>query len=228
MLGRTYIYPIKRFSTVDPGRDGWNLYAYGAGNPVKFVDPDGQEAQGMNLAADEETLRQRGIYEDALIGMVQESTEDAGVLGFLVSYPFSLVGRMALSIGAPASNEEVAINAMALGAGARAPGVGSAARVGAAAGSRGGGALSKLKVDPKTALSGGRGGGKVKTLVGPKNAAVRGGGQRAFVTNDKGQVILDITKDRVKPVAPGQGFGPKRAPTQEELEILQKVLGGGS
>ena len=57
---------------------------------------------------------------------------------------------------------------------------------------------------------------------------MRGGGERVFVTNEKGQVILDITKNRVKPVTPGQGFRPKRAPTSEELDLLQKVLGGGS
>ena len=45
--------------------------------------------------------------------------------------------------------------------------------------------------------------------------------------NDKGQVILDITTARVKPVTPGQGFGPKRAPTQSELNLLEQVLGGG-
>lgn len=55
----------------------------------------------------------------------------------------------------------------------------------------------------------------------------RGGGERAFVTNAEGKVILDITKDRVKTVIPGQGFGPKRAPTAEELGWLQQLLGGG-
>lgn len=73
-------------------------------------------------------------------------------------------------------------------------------------------------------LSGGKGGGRVKSLVGSPNAVVRGGGQRAFVTNDKGQVILDITADRVKPVTPGRGFGPKRVPTKEELRLLNKLL----
>jgi hypothetical protein len=76
-------------------------------------------------------------------------------------------------------------------------------------------------------LSGGRSGSNVKNLIGPPNSAVRGGGQRAFATNDKGEVILGITLERLKPVTPGQGFGPKRAPTQEELDILQKVLEGG-
>jgi len=75
-------------------------------------------------------------------------------------------------------------------------------------------------------LSGGRSGERVKDLVGPPKSAVRGGGDRAFFTNDKGQVILDVTRDRVKPVIPGVGFGPKRAPTADELRILGEVLGG--
>lgn len=48
-----------------------------------------------------------------------------------------------------------------------------------------------------------------------------------FVTNERGQVILDITESRVKPVVPGRGFGPKRAPTIEELNLLKGILGGG-
>jgi RHS repeat-associated protein len=73
-------------------------------------------------------------------------------------------------------------------------------------------------------LSGGRTGGKVKGLTGPPNSVVRGGGERLFVTDDQGQVILDITGKRVKPVIPGQGFGPKRAPTTEEKGLLDQVF----
>jgi RHS repeat-associated protein len=41
MLGRTYYFPLARFGSVDPARDGWNLYGYVRGNPLKFVDPTG-------------------------------------------------------------------------------------------------------------------------------------------------------------------------------------------
>ena len=83
-------------------------------------------------------------------------------------------------------------------------------------------------VRPDVVLSGGRSGQKVKNLLGPPNSAVRGGGDRIFITNEKGQVILDITKGRVKTVIPGKGFGPtKRKPTSEERDLLQDVLGGG-
>ncbi len=96
-------------------------------------------------------------------------------------------------------------------------GIGKAARAGAVA----------MKARPDIVLSGGRGGELVKSLTGPSNSVVRGGPGRAYVTNEKGQVILDITKSRVKPVTPGQGFGPKRAATSEELDLLDSVLGGG-
>jgi hypothetical protein len=76
------------------------------------------------------------------------------------------------------------------------------------------------------ALSGGRSGQDVKNLKGPPNSAVRGANGRVYVTNDKGEVIFDITKDRVKPVRPGQGFGPKRPPTPEELDLINKLHRG--
>ncbi|MEM9294154.1 MAG: RHS repeat-associated core domain-containing protein, partial [Acidobacteriota bacterium] len=41
MMGRTCVFPYQRFMSVDPGRDGWNLYAYVGNDPVRFVDPTG-------------------------------------------------------------------------------------------------------------------------------------------------------------------------------------------
>jgi hypothetical protein len=76
-------------------------------------------------------------------------------------------------------------------------------------------------------LSGGRSGSNVKNLTGlPPNSAIKGFEERVYVTNDKGEVILDITKDRVKPVTPGVGFGPKRPPTPEELNLIRLLHGG--
>ncbi|MDY7093083.1 MAG: RHS repeat-associated core domain-containing protein, partial [Acidobacteriota bacterium] len=51
MRGRTCAFPLQRFMSVDPGRDGWNLYAYTGGNPVRFVDPTGQARTGAQIAA---------------------------------------------------------------------------------------------------------------------------------------------------------------------------------
>ncbi|AFY61914.1 hypothetical protein Syn6312_2846 [Synechococcus sp. PCC 6312] len=45
--------------------------------------------------------------------------------------------------------------------------------------------------------------------------------------NEQVEVILDITKDRVKPVIPGQGFGDKRLPTADELRLINQLHGGG-
>jgi hypothetical protein len=42
-------------------------------------------------------------------------------------------------------------------------------------------------------------------------------------------VILDITRDRAKPVVPGQGFvsgdGRKLTPTQQQLDWIDKLWG---
>jgi predicted oxidoreductase (fatty acid repression mutant protein) len=74
-------------------------------------------------------------------------------------------------------------------------------------------------------LSGGRSGQLVKTLTGPANSVVKGGQGRIFITDDAGKVIWDVTKDRAKSVIPGQGFGPKVTPTQEQLNLLKQVWG---
>gem|GEM_PF-4651656 len=41
MLGRTYVFPLGRFGSVDPARDGWNLYGYVGANPMNYTDPTG-------------------------------------------------------------------------------------------------------------------------------------------------------------------------------------------
>ena len=48
MLGRTCLWPLRRFASVDPGRDGWNLYAYVGNNPIKFIDPEGRLRRDAN------------------------------------------------------------------------------------------------------------------------------------------------------------------------------------
>ena len=85
--------------------------------------------------------------------------------------------------------------------------------------------ISNLSIRKDIVLNGGRSGQLVKTLTGPANSVVKGGQGRIFITNSEGKVILDITKDRVKSVIPGRGFGPKVTPTQEQLNLLKQVWG---
>jgi RHS repeat-associated protein len=74
--------------------------------------------------------------------------------------------------------------------------------------------------------SGGRSGENVKDIVGPPNSAIPSrSGDRVWITDDKGQVVLDVTGGRTKEVVPGQGFGKvERPPTSEELDLLDKVF----
>jgi hypothetical protein len=44
---------------------------------------------------------------------------------------------------------------------------------------------------------------------------------RVFVTNSKGQVVLDITRERGKPVRSNIGFEEKRPPTTQELKLIK-------
>ncbi len=76
----------------------------------------------------------------------------------------------------------------------------------------------------------GRSGAAVKNFVGPPNSVVRGASPgRVFVTDDQGRVIFDITRDRVKPVVPGQGFvsgdGRKLVPTEAQLGWIDELWG---
>ena len=84
--------------------------------------------------------------------------------------------------------------------------------------------FSKIRIARNITLSGGRSGQKVKTLIGPPNSAIKGNGNRVFITDKNGHVILDITTKRTKTVVPGVGLGPKRLPTEQEIKILGLVL----
>ncbi|MBL1181633.1 MAG: hypothetical protein HND27_11050, partial [Bacteroidetes bacterium] len=82
-----------------------------------------------------------------------------------------------------------------------------------------------LAIRSDIVLSGGRSGQLVKNLTGPANSVIKGGQGRIFITDKAGKVIWDVTKDRAKSVIHGQGFGPKVAPTQEQLNLLKQVWG---
>jgi hypothetical protein len=82
---------------------------------------------------------------------------------------------------------------------------------------------SEPALRPDIQLSGGRSGSNVKNLTGPANSIVKGGPGHAFRTDSQSRVVADITAQRVKPVTPGQGFGEKQPPTQQELGWLRKL-----
>ena len=55
MLGRSYAFSFQRFVSPDPGRDGWNLYAYVGNNPIAFIDPGGLLRIRANMVVDAST-----------------------------------------------------------------------------------------------------------------------------------------------------------------------------
>ena len=136
-----------------------------------------------------------------------------------------------LTAGAAISGRALAayaISGTAAAAGKTIAGLGE--RAGAAAANAGSELLPK--VDDVFKFPGvGRSGAGVKNLVGPPNTIARGASPgRVFVTDDQGRVIFDITRDRVKPGVPGQGFvsgdGRKLAPTPEQLGWIEELWGG--
>ena len=90
-----------------------------------------------------------------------------------------------------------------------------------------GGIIYEMSITPRPdhpPLSGGRSGGKVKDLTGPPSSALPGaGGGRIFITDEDGNVVVDVTPDRAKDVTPGVGFGDKRPLTDEEKDLLDKM-----
>ena len=67
-------------------------------------------------------------------------------------------------------------------------------------------ATARLTIVDDLVLSGGRGGSRVKNLAGPPNSVIRGSQGRIYITNDRGQVVWDVTAARAKKVQPGEGF----------------------
>jgi RHS repeat-associated protein len=76
------------------------------------------------------------------------------------------------------------------------------------------------------AAGGGRSGQNIKNLQGPPNSVIKGSPGRVYVTNKDGQVIQDITANRVKNVIPGKGFvGGKITPSSEQLQWIERLWG---
>jgi hypothetical protein len=73
MMARTCAYPLFRFTSVDPGRDGWNLYSYAASNPIKYVDPDGTVARALSAEAEAAILFIAG-QDASAVSFAQDGT----------------------------------------------------------------------------------------------------------------------------------------------------------
>ena len=78
MLGRTCLFRLRRFASVDPARDGWNLYAYTANNPIKYVDPDGR---ALVVAAPQIDYEQNQLVRDTVGELVRNLGGGDGMVG---------------------------------------------------------------------------------------------------------------------------------------------------
>ena len=243
---RYYAFDIGRFLQTDPSGfdDGMNMYAYVGNSPVTFHDPSG-------LCKAESELQQSALGRAILglsgfgVGFGEAVTGFLGGVKHTALHPWTLspvyqavharetaahVWGAGRQFFGDITSPDAERNGLAIGrltgsifsAGLAAEitaGIteGVAARIGGRAG-------PTLRPDVK--LSGGRSGSNVKNLSGPTNSAVRGSSGRVYITNERGQVILDVTRARAKPVTPGRGFGSKRPPTAHELEIIRHLNGG--
>jgi hypothetical protein len=94
-----------------------------------------------------------------------------------------------------------------------------------------GGTSQDFSYRPDIVQAGGRSGANVKYMMGPPNTAMKGAGEaqgirRAFVTNQAGQVIKDITPERTKIIIPGKGEAGKINPSpREDQQILKRLFG---
>ncbi|MEM7052017.1 MAG: RHS repeat-associated core domain-containing protein, partial [Acidobacteriota bacterium] len=103
-----YCNPLNgRFLSVDPARESgkpgapqsWNRYAYGRGNPVKFVDPDGRETSvALALERDIEALHNGEITTEQYHLNVKRRAQ-GGALGVVGALGGLTTARVAGAVG---------------------------------------------------------------------------------------------------------------------------------
>ncbi len=98
MLARYYSQGYGRFLSPDPGYDydqldpmSWNLYAYVRGNPIKSLDPTGEETFGIGINFSGGCMAGGGV---SLLFVM----DDKGGKGFSVSFSKGGIGILAFSI----------------------------------------------------------------------------------------------------------------------------------
>jgi RHS repeat-associated protein len=204
-------------SSGGPFAGQWSDFKTAAGGARKFVlgTALGIGTGATNVSPGVKSMMAQQSAQDTNQGMMDmvpaaiDAVTDAAMLASMV-------------VGGEAIPEEVVLREAALETVTRA----GTREVAANAG-------SKLlpKVDNTFQFPGaGRSGAGVKNFLGPPNAIARGASPgRVFVTDEQGRVIFDVTRDRVKPVMPGQGFvsgdGRKLSPTAEQLGWIDELWG---
>ena len=91
MLGRHYSHVTNRFMSVDPARDGWNLYSYVRNSPISYNDPYGLavsiifDFSGVDLSESEQSqIMQniRAIFVSAGVEDVRVFHKQQGIKAF--------------------------------------------------------------------------------------------------------------------------------------------------
>ncbi|NJN63600.1 MAG: RHS repeat-associated core domain-containing protein [Acidobacteria bacterium] len=241
MLARYATYLTSTFLSVDPaggsispGLTGtWNRYNYCVNSPIRHADPTGEAAVERN--GDFYVWARLGgaSHAEARIAVAEQAeanrTAHAVVSDWTDPTQTGSATAEALAGNEQASNVAVAA-AKDVSRGVALFGI---ARMATSLVRRAANAIRAGITDvadivptprPDIVVGGGRSGERVKTLTGPPNAVLRSKGSSVFVTNEKGEVILDIRPERTKPVTPGRGFGSKRTPTDEEMRLYRRMI----
>ena len=231
---RPYDAIIGRFPSVDRLADNWlswSPYNYTLNNPMNLVDPTGLQPEDPEddnkiLRIDFSTIHM--TISEFLDYVNEELAKGAQAIEDIISAipGGKVVTTIAEALAADATGQDVDVAGLVKGYGEGVSDVvlggvlGKAAMTGIRSLKKTAGELIKRS---DVVLKGGRSGQLVKSLTGPPNSVVKGNQGRIFITDVKGKVIWDITKDRAKSVIPGHGFGSKQEPTKEMLNLLKQV-----
>lgn len=228
----------------------WNGYAYARNNPLLYTDRDGLDYKICNTKGECFTQSDEIVLgaQQKLRGLFQETdrnghydsgnilNEDGSILGTYQRVSIDPEYQLVYSTAEQSIRKAKVVGGLAAGAAVAGAciGTGTCAAIVAAVTPIIARNLpriaktvihqgKKLNVRPDVVVSGGRTGSKLQNVITEANSIIKGARGRVYVTDQNGKVILDISKDRVKEVIQGQGFGPKRPPTAEEIQLIKSV-----